>query len=202
MTWRIPGLSDHYVEFNDDFLVCRPLAPEDFFAQDGTPVCHAVRSCIAFDRFTRALKKKENGHRKVTFKGLMLNGAALAGARFLYLRLNHTPRPLNRLWFENWYGEHPEELRRNISFRFRNPDQFTPQEVQFVSLWRSGKLDLNPVKGNLFYMETRSGKDYIRKKLERFRKGNYKYMCLNSVDRTGPEDRKLIDETVRDLVGL
>lgn len=202
MTWRIPGLSDHYVEFNDDFLVCRPLAPEDFFAQDGTPVCHAVRSCIAFDRFTRALKKKENGHRKVTFKGLMLNGAVLAGARFRYLRLNHTPRPLNRLWFENWYGEHPEELRRNISFRFRNPDQFTPQEVQFVSLWRSGKLDLKPVKGNLFYMETRSGKDYIRKKLERFRKGNYKYMCLNSVDRTGPEDRKLIDETVRDLVGL
>lgn len=202
MTWRIPGLAEHYVEFNDDFLLCRPAAPEDFFAQDGTPVCHAVRSSILFDRFTRAIKKKENGHRKVTFKGLMLNGAGLAGSHFCYLRLNHTPRPLNKVWFEEWYASHQDALVRNISFRFRNPDQFTPQELFYVSLWKNGRLDLRPVKGALFYMETRSGKDYIRHKLERFHAGNYKYMCLNSMDRTAPEDRKLIENTVRELIGV
>lgn len=200
MTWRIPGLSDHYIEFNDDFLLCRPLSPQDFFLEDGTPVCHAQPSLIAVTRLTRALKKKENGHRKVTFKGLMLNGAALAGARFCYLKINHTPRPLLRSWFEEWYGSHPEALAKNISFRFRDPGQFTPQELQYVSLWKENRLVIKPVKGNLFYMETRRGKDYVRHKLERFRKGNYKYMCLNSMDRTDPVDRALVEDTVRDLM--
>mgnify|MGYP003302698541 CR=1 FL=1 len=38
MTWRIPGLSDRFLEFNDDLMLLAPVAPEDFFLPDGTPV--------------------------------------------------------------------------------------------------------------------------------------------------------------------
>jgi hypothetical protein len=31
MTWRIPGLSEHYIEFNDDLILAAPTRPEDFF---------------------------------------------------------------------------------------------------------------------------------------------------------------------------
>ncbi len=201
MTWRIPGLAEHYLELNDDFLLCRPLSPDDFFDTSGNPLCYAVRASIPLTRLTRAIKKSENGHRKVTFKGLMVNGAVLAGARLWYLRINHTPRALSRVWFEEWFSKHPEALEHNVSFRFRNPDQFSPEELQYVSLWEQGKLKVLPIRKNLFYMETRRGKDYIRHKLDRFRKGSYKFLCLNSLDRTSPDDLRLIDGLVEEILG-
>lgn len=35
--YKIPDLSEHFVFFNDDSFVNRPVAPEDFFSQDGQP---------------------------------------------------------------------------------------------------------------------------------------------------------------------
>ncbi len=34
---RIPGLSEHFLYFNDDMLIGRPVAPETFFTPDGKP---------------------------------------------------------------------------------------------------------------------------------------------------------------------
>ena len=39
--FRIPGLSEHFVYFNDDMLLARPVAPEDFFI-GGKPLHTAV----------------------------------------------------------------------------------------------------------------------------------------------------------------
>ena len=35
--YKIPGLSEHYLVGNDDYLVTSPLTKDDFFTQDGTP---------------------------------------------------------------------------------------------------------------------------------------------------------------------
>ena len=43
MTWRIPGLSDRFVEFNDDLILAAPVTPEDFFTEKGI-VCYATKS--------------------------------------------------------------------------------------------------------------------------------------------------------------
>lgn len=33
---RVPGLSEHFLYFNDDVFLCRPVRKEDFFPQDGS----------------------------------------------------------------------------------------------------------------------------------------------------------------------
>jgi hypothetical protein len=35
--WRIDGLSEHFVYMNDDFLVVRPIRPNDLFSPEGRP---------------------------------------------------------------------------------------------------------------------------------------------------------------------
>lgn len=193
MTWRIPGLAEHYIELNDDFMLCAPVSPEDFFSTDGTPVCYASWLNLPFTRFTRAIKSSEHGHRKVTFKGMMLNGARRAGAWWRFLKLDHTPRPLLRSFYEEWFTHHPGQLEHNISFRFRDASQFLSQELQYMRLWKEGRLVLKPVKGKLFYLEPKNKADYIPLKLAKLRSGNYHFCCFNSLDKAKPEDRALVE---------
>jgi len=192
LTWRIPGLAEHYIELNDDFLLCAPVSVDDFFLPDGTPVCYAGWHSIPLTRLTRAIKPVRHGHKKVTFKGMMLNGARRAGACWRYLKLDHTPRPLLRSFFEQWYSAHPAMLWENISFRFRDAAQFTSEEILYIRLQREGKLCLRPVGEVLFYMEPKHKKDYVPRKMAKLRAGAYKFCCFNSLDKADEAERKLV----------
>lgn len=188
MTWRIPGLSEHYLELNDDFMLGSPVTPEDFFLQDGTPVCYAAFRSVLLTRLTRPLKRHKNGTRRITFKGTMLNGAAHAGEKLRFLKLDHTPRPLLRSFFETWYGAHPDKLDINISYRFRDIRQFSSEEVQYITLLRQKQLVVRPTKGNLFYLEPKPKKDYIKRKMERYGSRRWKFCCFNSLDKASEGD--------------
>ena len=41
---KIPGLSEHFVFFNDDLFLNKPVTPEDFFSKDGLPKDSGVLS--------------------------------------------------------------------------------------------------------------------------------------------------------------
>lgn len=192
MTWRIPGLSEHYIELNDDFMLCAPVGREDFYTDEGLPVCYAKKYNIPFERLTRALKCRENGHRKVTFKGVMLNGAILAGARWTYYRMNHAPRPLLKSFFENFCKEHPEHMLRNISFRFRDAAQYSSEELLYTSLLRAGKAELRNYEGLLFYYEPKDKKGRLAKKFDRFDRGNYRFCCFNSLDKADAAEQEYV----------
>ena len=204
MTWRIPGLSEHYIEMNDDFMFCRPVSVSDLYTEEGFPVCYTSRSLLRHSipviKLTRALKKREHGHRRVTFKGLMANAAILGGSKFRVLRLNHAPRPLLKSVYEKYYSEHPEQLEHNISFRFRDSSQFHPAELQYIILWREHRLKLLPVRGNLFCMEPKQRRNYVDCKMSVLKRGSYMFCCFNSLDKASDEDlakiRGWIEKTI------
>lgn len=203
MTWRIPGLSEYFIELNDDFMLMRPVSPEDFFAENGDVVCYASKCNMAWVWFTRKLKPKINGRTKITFKGNMRNAALLAGRRDFMLKLDHTPRALRRSVYEGFFDEHPQRMVDNIRFRFRDASQFTSQELQYMLLYNSGKCRLLPAKSNLFYLQPKKGKaDYVRRKLERFKRENRKFCCLNSLDWATEDDRDAIIAWVDGKLGI
>ena len=196
MTWRIPGLAEHYVEFNDDFMLAEPISEKDLFLDENTPVCYAhrnlLRHSIPIIRLTRLIKPLENGHKRVTFKGVMANAAKLAGAHFFIIRLSHAPRPLIRKFFEDYYAAHPEVQAHNISFRFRDASQFHPAELQYVSLFKRGSLCLKRMDDYLFCMEPKPRRRYVQKKMARLAKRPYKFCCFNSLDKAEPSDFALV----------
>ena len=47
LMWRIPGLAEHFIYFNDDVFLTAPVTPEDFFVGDKT-ICYAKPFSVAF----------------------------------------------------------------------------------------------------------------------------------------------------------
>lgn len=192
MTWRIPGLSDCFIEFNDDLMLTAPVTPEDFFTEDGRVVCYAEKSSILLTELTRKLKPVKYGIRPVTTKGSHVNGAKLAGKRFSYLRLTHCQKALRRDFYDRYFTEHPEHMYRNIIHRFRHADQYTPQEVQYLTLLSQDKCVLRSAQKDFFYMIPKKKDGYFMSKLRKLESFKGKFACFNSIDLATEEEQKLL----------
>lgn len=202
MMWRIPDLSEHFVMFNDDFLLSAEVTPEDFFLPDGRPVCYARKFSQAWVRLLRALKPKKNGRKNISFKESMLRAAEVVGEKSLILRLEHTPRPLLRSWYESWFAEREDVLRRNISCRFREPSQYNAEEIQYLDLYRMGGCEVRRPFDYLFFLQPKPKKDYVAGKMAKLRAGSYRFVCFNSIDLASEEDRRMIVSWVEETLGL
>lgn len=196
MIWRIPGLSGKFVLFNDDFMLAGPVVPEDFFLEDGKVVCYAFLRGNAWTRFTRIFKRKKDNIKPFTFKGALMNSSVVAGGGHYYVRLNHTPHALLVKCFEDFYGEHPEALLRNISHRFRTSDDYVTHAMHHKLLHMRGMCKMVHPSKVLFYYEPKDKKDYTARKLEKLQNGNYKFCCFNSLDQASPEDLALVKEWI------
>ena len=56
--WRIPGLGEEFVYFNDDFFPMADCAPEDFF-QDGKAVIHFSRHFLCLSQYMRHTRNSD-----------------------------------------------------------------------------------------------------------------------------------------------
>lgn len=203
ITWRIPGLSDFFIEFNDDLLLLDNVVPSDFFTDDGKVVCYARKYSLLWAWITRKLKRRINGRKPVTFKGVMVNAAKLAGLKRYFLKLDHTPKALSRIFYEKYFSQNPHLFEKNISCRFRDAEQFTPQELQYATLYKNNQCELRPVKGNLFFLQPKEKKGYIQRKLNKLENmKKCKFACFNSLNLASTEDKELIIETIMRRLGL
>ena len=76
--WRIPGLAEHFVYFNDDVFLTGPLAPGDLFC-DGAPV---LRGAAAVLECGLTLEQDAGDH--VLFIGRVLKMADLSAAPLVF----------------------------------------------------------------------------------------------------------------------
>lgn len=133
MLWRIPGLSEHYVYFNDDFFINRTMRPEEWFAA-GRPVLRGLRTRPErrlFRTHARRILSKLNvtvgrGAQQPTYYRAQEMGANHAGVTGHFMLAGHHPHPLRRSVQEEFYSAHPDLLRKQISYRFRNIGQYSP----------------------------------------------------------------------------
>ena len=193
MTWRIPGLSEHYIELNDDFFLAAPATPEDFFTAEGNVICYGKRYSSLLVRITRTMKRHWNGRKKVTFKENMLNAASLLGKRWFFIKIYHTPRALLKSVYERFFTAQPELLAMNISHRFRSNRQYTPQEVQYLLLYKEKRCILRNAHDNLLYLKPKKDFGYTERKLQLFdRCKESKFGCINSLDQASEETQKAV----------
>ncbi len=202
MMWRIPGLSERFICFNDDFVITAPVAPEDFYTPEGWPVCVAEWYPTLWGRMLLALKPRKNGMKQWSFKGMMLNASEILGDRLFFPRVNHTPRGMLKSYFEDFFEKHPELLIRNIKYKFRDTDQFYVISLQYMDLYRQGKCRVVPVRDYLFYMKSKAKPNYVKRKMDKLKKRSYKFCCFNSLDQASDEDRKMVVSWIENVLGL
>ena len=185
MLWRIPELSEHFVYFNDDLLLCRPVSREVFFPQEGCVCCHGHKASLRWTK-TRYFFKGISGFAcPINHVRQMMDAAEIVGGSRDFIRLSHTPYPLLRSTLEQFYSHRPELLVQNIRNRFRSRENFRNDELVYMLLNKEGRLQIEPVREVLMeYMPSPSMKR-LERKLSRVTKPDSRvcFICFGSLDR-------------------
>lgn len=202
--WNIPEMSEHFIYFNDDFMLTAPVTPEDFFRSDGRVVCFGSWFLTSFGKFLRLVKPRHAGHKTIGFKDLMINAQEyyFHGKGWRFINLGHTPRPLLKSWFENWARERDDMVQTNITGRFREPFHFQTQEPFYLALAREGRIDLVPEESKTLYFKRRSKKDYVKLKLESFDRSDKPFACFNSLDYCTAQEQRMVLDWLQKRIGV
>ncbi|MFZ1391678.1 MAG: stealth family protein [Dokdonella sp.] len=133
MLWRIEGLAENFVYFNDDMFLLRDVKPEDFF-RDGKIVQRGYwRKQAGHGWLAKAASwiKRKRGVAETRVGNLESQqmSARLVGYDNRYYRHYHNPYPMRRSTLEAFFAEHPELLEKNASYRLRSSNQFKTEVV-------------------------------------------------------------------------
>ncbi len=195
MLYRIPGLSERFIIFNDDLILGDHVTPEDFFTEKGVLIIAKWRSILTI-RLKEFLEPKKHGRQRFSYRACMVQAARLAGERFRFLRLEHTPKGLYRSHCEELFEKRPDLLIRNIRHRFRDADQYTLVEYLWLKMYRAGTCKVVSPFSSTYYIQPKNKPNYVVRKMKRLLKKNYKYCCFNSIEKCPPEDFKLIKDWI------
>jgi len=210
MIWRIKGLSEKFVYFNDDIFLVRGISPDEWFI-DGAPVMRgrwvpAPWPRIGWNRlrtaFNRHIAGRPGFQPRASFHLAQWNSAALLGYRFRYFTNSHTPQPISRPLVEDYFAENDPILRKNISYRFRDPGQFTFSSLSnHLQLLNDNRHIARP--GLAYLKPENRGPGYVDTKIllcERDR--SIIYMCAQSLDMCGGQERDRLFSWLDRILGL
>ena len=129
LMWRIAGLAERFLYFNDDFALLRPVAPTDFFDAEGGLVLRGQwRADGRVYRRARAawtaLAHKLGRDARPGNHAAQALSARLAGVCGHYLQAPHLPHPMRVSVLRAFFDAHPGLLERNLAHRLRHVDQF------------------------------------------------------------------------------
>ncbi|MDE5609909.1 MAG: hypothetical protein K2I66_05980, partial [Bacteroidales bacterium] len=205
MVWRIPGLSEHYIYFNDDFLFVNPVKPEDFF--DNGKIVAYVRPYsykkVARKRFRKSLLP---GHHEIRWDYYMINSVALVGEKKgMFPYLGHVPHAQEKSLFAQYYQEHEDVMIKNLDCRFREAHQYNPQLLNYLLAKKQGRL----IEKSLVDFTVSANpkpwrsKSYFAKKIALFElKPNALFGCINNLHRGSEQDKALAKKWLNSKVGL
>lgn len=195
MLFRIPDLDEEYVFFNDDFLILRPLVPEDFF-RNGRPQLRGLWRYPVKLRLKLALRRAgvlavPKG--RVDRKELMWRAARLAGLGPRYFFNDHTPHPFRRSVQAGFHRLNPGPLRENARHPFRAQVQFNVAALADHLEIAAGAADFVPAR--LTYLspaQNRNSSGYVRRKIARSERDQHQFACIQSLDQCSPEVQAMI----------
>lgn len=189
----IPDLADHFVYFNDDFYIIRPVAPERFF-QNGLPCDIAVfQYNPSWSQWYRRIKNNIrliNRHfdKKVVMREhaekwfapvygskAWMNHLLKPYGKFITLRTPHNAQPYLKSTFEEVWEAEGEELTRTSSNRFRASNDYTPELFRTWQICEGNFVPYNT------YADTKMFPLMVKadKAVEAIRRQEYSLVCIN-----------------------
>jgi Stealth protein CR2, conserved region 2/Stealth protein CR1, conserved region 1 len=176
MLWRIEGLADRFLYFNDDTMLVGPVEPTHFFSDDGKVNLRG--------RWTNWKEQLEKGSR---FHG----SNKLLGAEMLgytpehYFSTAHAVYPLLRPAMEELFEEFKPAFLANAGYRFRDRKQFWPISAHNHLLLQSdGARVIKSRDSALFsvrYCLTASPRD-LEARLQQLADGTMRMTCINYLE--------------------
>lgn len=205
MITNIPGLSENFIYFNDDFSLINKTKPEDFFNEGKVVLRGEWRnydSNIWHKKIVYKLRELFGGKPKdltYGFKRSQQNIARKLGFK-KYFKFDHTPAPLRKSTIDAYFKENPEMKLLNSKHKFRHYQQFTIQGLgNHIEIKNKNAILKRDYQ--LVYFGSYK-KPFLWYKFEFWfnkKQNNKLFMCLQSLDQCSPKKLKYITKLLRNM---
>jgi hypothetical protein len=185
---RIPGLSEHFIYFNDDMFLGRAIGPSTFFHANGVAKFFPSTTALVatgdptFDELPVTAAGKNNRHVIRQRFG-----------RIIAQKMKHAPYAMRRSVMENIAQELDQHVTRTRDSQFRSPHDLSIAS-SLHHYW--SYLQGTSVPGSLSYLYTDLNDVETSRRLFRLlRRRDFDTFCLNDTDsdpRTAGETTELI----------
>ena len=181
--WRIPGLAEHFIYFNDDVFLTSPVELADFFTETG-PVMRGewvdyshLPEC-GDSRDEAALLNHYNQIEAATLAGYTADNMFASA---------HVVHPMRRSIMAMLYADHHAQFIRNSAFRFRCTAQFLPQSMHNHYCIKNGLGRIHKVRDYIHVAADTSNQltvSQIEDFLNSAERARIKFLCINDLPET------------------
>jgi Stealth protein CR2, conserved region 2/Stealth protein CR1, conserved region 1 len=198
MLWRIPGLAEHFLYFNDDVFLTAKVEAADFFAGNG-PVLRG--------KWTdhRQLMQCEQSRQAASLLSHynQINAAAIIGYTADHVfESAHVVHPMQCSTMAALFDTYHDRFVQNIGFRFRCTEQFVAQSLHNHACLAAGNANILDTQDYLHVAvgasDTWSTADVYRY-LHSAERNIVKFLCVNDlpeVERNFPHARAWIEDAI------
>nr|WP_281382009.1 stealth family protein [Nocardiopsis mwathae] len=170
---HIPGLSEHYLYFNDDVFVGRPVTPQHFFQGSGimrVPMS-PLKIGLGDPHFENPAPNSAGKNVRRLLKG--------AYGRFTTNKFMHTPHPQVRTLLHELEERFPADFDRTMRSRFRSITDIPPISSSHHHALMTGRA----VRGGFTFRYIDVGKPDAGDKLAKLgATRKFDFFCVNDVD--------------------
>ena len=198
MLWRIEGLAEHFLYFNDDVFLTAPVSPSDFFATDG-PVLrgkwtdHSDLAACGNRRDEASLLNHYN----------QISAAQMIGYTADHVfESAHVVHPMLRSMMAALFENFHDAFIRNASYRFRDTGQFLPQSLHNHACLADGSAAILDTRDYL-HIAVGATDAWSAEEVSDYLRGSewdaIKFLCVNDlpeVERSFPDARAWIEEAI------
>jgi Stealth protein CR2, conserved region 2/Stealth protein CR1, conserved region 1 len=198
MMWRIEGLSEHFIYFNDDVFLTAPLHPSDVF-KGQNPVLRGKW----VDHSGLGSSSEHLADPAMFHDFMQLNAAIKLGFASDHIFASaHVVHPMRRSVFADLFARFPDAFLANIAHRFREISQFQPQGLHNGACILSNTCVIQTAPDHL-HLRTGALEDYsladVSAYLQRSLSSQIKFLCVNDlsqVEAAIPDARAWIEAAI------
>src|SRR5690606_9237076 len=196
MLWRIPGLAETFLYFNDDVFLNAPLSVSDLVSDEGKLVVYGkLRSIypLTIKHHLRKFRCRLAGRKipSAHFKTAQAHSARLLGLKH-YIEIGHVPHIMQRRAFADFFAGDPHVLETQLEPKFRTIDQFSPVGLSNHYEFRCGNIELRP-RSDGGYLKLR---DAGQKRLSLIAAEQELFGCVQSLDEFSRGDLEAFRHTM------
>ncbi len=204
--WRIPGLAERFVYFNDDFFLLQPVATTDFFRGEAIVQRGGWRpqARLRWDKrvarwFGRRARDDDDRAGNHVAQEL---SARIAGFGERYFRLYHNPFPFRVSTMAAFFAAQPGLLEAQVAHRLRSARQFKGESLATHLAFAAGQGEAdNRLRVVQLKPAEQAGWRLRGKLREADRDPRVAFACVQSLERAAPAVRAALVQWLDRRIG-
>ena len=205
LLWRIPGLAERFVYFNDDFFLLQPVAASDFFRGEAIVQRGGWRPQARFrwdKRLARLLGRRARDDDRAGNHVAQELSARLAGFEDRYFRLYHNPFPFRVSAMAAFFAAQPGLLEAQVAHRLRSARQFKGESLATHLAFAAGQGEVdNRLRVVQLKPAEQAGWRLHAKLREADRDPRVAFACVQSLERAAPAVRAALVQWLDRRIG-